>query len=230
MEKNNRNGVGVFYGVIGVATLVVAVIGATFAWFTASAGSNATDITAGSKTANTLTFTTVSNLKDNLIPVDDGDSKFPSFIGVDSAKCKDLNQNDICSVYQFTIGNTGTIAQQIGVTFTPKVNTFENLWYAVYEGTDFTKTPVVAKTKLVNGSVAPIVFSELSQVLGAAGTANASKTYSLVLWIKEANTNQTTADAGKSFTAGINVGTGTAKPDGTFEGGITGVLGTAGTP
>lgn len=38
----NKNGQGVFYGVIGVATLVVAIIGATFAYFSASvtAGNN----------------------------------------------------------------------------------------------------------------------------------------------------------------------------------------------
>ena len=33
----NNNGRGIFYGVIGVATLVVAIIGATFAFFAASA-------------------------------------------------------------------------------------------------------------------------------------------------------------------------------------------------
>ena len=34
--NNNNNGKGIFYGVIGVATLVVAIIGATFAYFAAS--------------------------------------------------------------------------------------------------------------------------------------------------------------------------------------------------
>ena len=36
MEENNRKGPGVFYAVVGVATLVVAIIGATFAYFSAS--------------------------------------------------------------------------------------------------------------------------------------------------------------------------------------------------
>ena len=41
-EQKNNNGRGIFYGVIGVATLVVAIIGATFAYFTATqnAGNN----------------------------------------------------------------------------------------------------------------------------------------------------------------------------------------------
>ena len=40
MEENNRKGTGVFYAVVGVATLVVAIIGATFAYFSASATNN----------------------------------------------------------------------------------------------------------------------------------------------------------------------------------------------
>ena len=39
MEENNRKGPGVFYAVVGVATLVVAIIGATFAYFSAQATS-----------------------------------------------------------------------------------------------------------------------------------------------------------------------------------------------
>jgi len=47
-EMNERNsGRGIFYGVIGVATLVVAIIGATFAYFTASAQTTYTDQIAG---------------------------------------------------------------------------------------------------------------------------------------------------------------------------------------
>ena len=39
MIEMENNGRGIFYGVIGVATLVVAIIGATFAYFSAQAGS-----------------------------------------------------------------------------------------------------------------------------------------------------------------------------------------------
>ncbi len=46
MEENNRKGTGVFYAVVGVATLVVAIIGATFAYFSASADAE-TQITGG---------------------------------------------------------------------------------------------------------------------------------------------------------------------------------------
>jgi len=43
----NNKGRGIFYGVIGVATLVVAIIGATFAYFSAQATTNNDAITAG---------------------------------------------------------------------------------------------------------------------------------------------------------------------------------------
>lgn len=35
----NSKGRGIFLGVVSVATLIVAIIGATFAWFSASVGS-----------------------------------------------------------------------------------------------------------------------------------------------------------------------------------------------
>ena len=46
-EENNRKGPGVFYAVVGVATLVVAIIGATFAFFSAQATATGEAITGG---------------------------------------------------------------------------------------------------------------------------------------------------------------------------------------
>ena len=43
---DNKNGQGIFYGVIGVATLVVAIVGATFSFFSATANSNIDALTA----------------------------------------------------------------------------------------------------------------------------------------------------------------------------------------
>lgn len=45
--EENRKGPGIFYAVVGVATLVVAIIGATFAYFSASANSTGDTITGG---------------------------------------------------------------------------------------------------------------------------------------------------------------------------------------
>ena len=55
-EEKKNNGRGIFYGVIGVATLVVAIIGATFAYFTATGTDNGT-ITGNIRRSLTCTFT-----------------------------------------------------------------------------------------------------------------------------------------------------------------------------
>ena len=65
--ENNNNGRGIFYGVIGVATLVVAVIGATFAYFSASI-SSAEDVIGANSTSITLELTeNTTGIKRNLI-------------------------------------------------------------------------------------------------------------------------------------------------------------------
>lgn len=85
-RKNNRN---VFYAIMGVATLVITLIGATFAYFVATTNSAANAITTGSTTIslkfddNTATAATgahkvtdgsggelTTGIKDDLIPVD----------------------------------------------------------------------------------------------------------------------------------------------------------------
>ena len=47
MEENNRKGPGIFYAVVGVATLVVAIIGATFAYFSAATAAKGDAIKGG---------------------------------------------------------------------------------------------------------------------------------------------------------------------------------------
>jgi hypothetical protein len=110
----NRNGQGIFYGVIGVATLVVAIIGATFAFFSASASSAANAISASGANIS-LTYTDVkTGVKANLIPVDSSLTRFPSVVGITADKCKDDNGNNICSALQFTVGNpAGNAAQSL---------------------------------------------------------------------------------------------------------------------
>ena len=75
----NKNGQGIFYGVIGVATLVVAIIGATFAYFSAAGSVNYAQNIAGgtndqlsgalSATVEKIDLQTASGVaSDNLVP------------------------------------------------------------------------------------------------------------------------------------------------------------------
>lgn len=243
-NNNNNNGRGIFYGVIGVATLVVAIIGATFAFFAASTNSATNAITAASSTAGNLTLTQVTTgLKTNLIPVNETLGGFKSAVGLAANKCVDTVGNNICSVYQFTVTNGSAQAQSAYFYFTPSSNSFTNLHYAVFKGTpssyDVTGTAVkdsgtataagnaaagalvIGDTALVSGNTTRQEWTNLTQLLAANG---GSATYTVVLWVHETGNDQTSADAGKAFAAGVTITTGSMNATGQATSGITGVL------
>lgn len=106
-EERNNNGRGIFYGVIGVATLIVAIIGATFAYFTATQSNNNT-IT-GNAAAITFSLavnkvTTVDNEK-GMIPMTDA---MVEAAVTASTPCQDDNGNAVCQIYKITVTNGGT--------------------------------------------------------------------------------------------------------------------------
>jgi len=223
MERNENNGRGIFYGVIGVATLVVAIIGATFAYFSAAAGTNTPFNTAGASI--TLTWNETDYYQTNLIPVETGfkDGDAQAALDVDAAKtafatsnyvgeavCKDKNQNAICSMYQFTIGNPAesTANQQVYASITASVNTIQNLKYAIFEGTpqDIFKTTTKWNVNDTNGTGSLVVQARPMQTerltwLDQVLDPGESHTYTVVMWIEEIGTVQ---PQGGSLTARID--------------------------
>ncbi len=133
MEENNRKGPGVFYAVVGVATLVVAIIGATFAYFSASTGAQGSDvinnetqfIDNASLTLNVerVVFNGTTAAYDTLVPAFFGASGEPATLNVATpasltatevgrmltAKCE-KNGYTGCHVYRITISSTQTVA------------------------------------------------------------------------------------------------------------------------
>lgn len=233
----NNNGRGIFYGVIGVATLIVAIIGATFAYFTATASSNVDAVTAAGATVTLSWNEDNKGLHSGLIPVAANTDKFNKKVTNTADGCKDDKGNRICSVYTFTIGNPSeTTAQQIYASLRPSKNEFTttNLKFAVFSGTaadvassiqtvDTTpsKTPATAqpgdlmiKAKSISGS-SVIDLTELNELL----PASQDRTYTVVLWIDEAGEEQN-ADQGKLFNGGIFFTT----QNGESANGITGIL------
>ena len=125
MNEQKNNGRGIFYGVIGVATLVVAIIGATFAYFTASqdiqnavTGNMATitfdlKVTKVTKAdeakggmipmSNTMVEAALTG-KEDVLSGGDGD------VGADSDPeiCVDDNGNAVCQIYKIAVINGGT--------------------------------------------------------------------------------------------------------------------------
>lgn len=228
----NRNGRGIFYGVIGVATLVVAIIGATFAYFTATANTSATPITATGGEVS-LTATKVDSLNHTkLIPLDVENTNFVTggFVGVadtetGSGDCHDKRGNEICSVFTVTLANPSSSSQQIFTTFIPTANTFTNLYMAIFKGTianvnsstnkwkvDTTAEKAITtaadgdlllgKTKVGTAGAAMNLSSKLDQVLAGSGNT----TFTILVWIDETDDVQD-ADQGANFSGYFNFST-----------------------
>lgn len=245
MENNNNNGRGIFYGVIGVATLIVAIIGATFAYFSATANSATNAVTASGANVSLTWNEDPNGLQTNLIPVDVTQSGFLTTPGNTATDCHDQNSNVVCSTYTFTVTNpdTNTAAQRIYAQLKPVSNTFTNLHFAMFKGTaadvksgsvkfDVDGTAVTTDsnpTKHIIGANGDLVITktkltknstaaiDLNPVEQVLGVGE-SVTYTIVLWIDETGEAQN-EDQGQAFAGGVFITT--EKGSGT---GITGVL------
>lgn len=112
MNEQKNNGRGIFYGVIGVATLVVAIIGATFAYFTAT-GSNNNVITGNMATIqfglNVTKVTHVDETNGGMIPMSNNMVEAAvSNSTANGGTCVDNNGNAVCQIYKIDVNNTGT--------------------------------------------------------------------------------------------------------------------------
>ena len=136
--ENNGKGSSIFYGVIGVATLIITIIGATFAYFSASINSDNGAATAQGATLKLAFSDDAKGHKENLIPIDVTLPEFNTgdFVGDGPTDCDDINGNFICSVYEFTITNPSDspAAQRIYGSIKPSVNSFSNFKLAVFKG------------------------------------------------------------------------------------------------
>ena len=113
-EQRKNNGRGIFYGVIGVATLVVAIIGATFAYFTATGNDNGTikgNMASITFSLNVTKVTHVDETKGGMIPM--SNSMVQAAVshvgeGTNNGTCVDDSGNAVCQIYKITVTNTGS--------------------------------------------------------------------------------------------------------------------------
>ena len=190
----NNNGKGIFYGVIGVATLVVAIIGATFAYFSATT-SNGEVIQGEAATVGlNLEVTKVStDASGGLIPMTDADvSKgLAGDTATDNKKCVDKNGNTVCQVYKIVVTNTGSSTAVVNGTLTITGASFANLKWQLLTGTS---DNALSTTTTYN----PIATTSLvtSQTLQPT---TGSATYYVMVWISNLASDQSENDTG-SFT------------------------------
>ena len=115
-KENERKGNGIFLGIVGVATLIVAIIGASFAYFSAQAASaeNAVNLTAYEFNAS-LSMQEIDPSDAKLIPVDPvgtvegatspNNTNLAYSLNVADHKCVDSQGYKICSLYEISITN-----------------------------------------------------------------------------------------------------------------------------
>ena len=161
MENNNKKG-NLFYLVIGMLTLVVAVIGATFAFFSASAnddtiggdiaeaGGLLLDVKAITYDPTDTTFNTTTG--NDIIPLNlitnqtlktgseteyvDAVSQFEKAM---DRKCRDDLGNNICEVYKITVSNqSATSAIQIRGTLS-LTSTAANMYWKLINAVSETR-------------------------------------------------------------------------------------------
>ena len=195
MENNNKRQT-IFLSVVGIATLLVAIIGATFAWFTATAGGETkTVVKTGTLSIEYVSsgegagrVLDASNLKPAttdqvLAAYQAGDCKFAG----DEASATET----ICAFAKVTVKNTGTLYAKIDADFTITDNTYEDnkLMYSAVtdEPTALTGAPVGADVTLPTAqTLAP----------------QATNSFTFLLWLDQTAENN---NANKTFTASINV-------------------------
>lgn len=194
MNENN-NGRGLFYGVIGVATLIVAIIGATFAYFSVSANiANNSDIAGStvelSETTITGTLTRVTPSTVSMVPLKTEELQ-KGITGEGNQKCIDENGAKVCDIYTLTINNTSNAPVSLAGNLNITATDMADLRWSLLESPD---SATGATAKAVSDTV--IVANEV--LAAKTGT----KTYHFVIWFNETEENQNT-QAGKSYTGTV---------------------------
>lgn len=212
MEENNRKGPGVFYAVVGVATLVVAIIGATFAFFSASNVDPNTDTVQG----QTATAASVTLSVTQVFP--DAESGLSAKLGrivplkatdmgtALTNKCVDKNGYVACQVYKVVVANGSADPVYVRPKAKLAAGDLTDLKWQVLTGTsekDFAVTGL-AVTDHTD-------YTPLTDLNGGKGvsvdntTAEAGRTFYFVVWLDETDVDQTEAQAGKTFGGTVTV-------------------------
>ena len=191
----------------------MSIIGATFAYFVASASGNEGNVQAGAaNVAGTLTLSETVDYRQNMIPVTETIMKTSykrtdKATGTGTGRCEGYSAAggntvyNLCSIYQFTVSNTASIAQTIYASLTANTNTFTNLKYCIFEGEAGTSDTekVACRNMPAKGTTDSNIFSEVIPA------TNGTHTYTLVMYINETTKDQTSADSGKAFTGTISI-------------------------
>ena len=229
----NKNGQGIFYGVIGVATLVVAIIGATFAYFSAAVTTNYTNNIAGGTLDNLASSLSINVAKvdlggnaasgDNLVPTDLRRANAGDIQNALVHKCVD-NGYTGCHLYKIT-ASSATALENAKITlddlvYTPSTNgaaANNTDWeYTVFQTsvalgtTDFTSSDTVTLTSGANGTFDIALNDATDDVtIHDAALNSTGVVYYLMILLHDDNPNGANTEVDAQNVGGSNDATGT---------------------
>ena len=217
----NSKGRGIFLGVVSVATLIVAIIGATFAWFSASIGSGENDVNLtayqfDAKLTVERVFPTAENASKKIIPfVPDkvlregqGDQTNNMNYALNEAtkKCVDSSGYLVCSLYKITVTNNGSDAIELDGSVTTMETTPTETGTTMTANGDlkaqiisyaegkYTYTHNLSKALALPNTVkgsGKLIMEPATLTVGATPGANTAELYVLV-WLNDTTENQST--------------------------------------
>ena len=196
-EEKKKSGFGFFYGVLGVSTLVIAIIGATFAYFTATATDNSTISGQAATAGLSLNITHLSTAATaGLIPLNTSDLQ-KAVTGDANATgnpkyCLDKDNNSVCQIYSIAVTNEGTSAAAVSGTLDlePDIDTDANSEFAHLQW------ELLTNASTVNTSATAHSTGTSNITTNTSIAANGTETWYIIVWIDNINNPQEDVDKG----------------------------------
>ena len=210
----NSKGRGIFLGVVSVATLIVAIIGATFAWFSASVGSGENDVNLtayqfDAKLTVERVFPTAENASKKIIPFvpdkvlregqENETNNMNYALNEATNKCVDSSGYLVCSLYKITVTNNGSDAIELdgsvttmetGTTLTANGDLKAQI--ISYADGKYTYTHNLSKALALPNTVrgsGKLIMDPATLTVGATPGANTAELYVLV-WLNDTTESQ----------------------------------------
>ena len=216
-KKKNVNN-KTFILIVAIATLMLSITGATYAYFALTIN-NANNITGTTATTSMTIAVEEQALKtpntSKMVP--QLSEAIPAAIN-SSNKCVDANGNIVCKVYKITITNTSSAGGIVNGTikFTD-YNTPNLRWRRIKDATSVDTATTGSynasgvsvtkdlETDLISGSeCVPSNASKRANCTNVSLAASGgTQTYYIVVWLWETGSDQTSVDAGKTFHATV---------------------------
>lgn len=194
---DETKGRDIFLGVIGVLTLVVAIVGATFAYFSTQVNSAENSVNLNSyQFATTMSFSAVYPTGDykKLIPLDSkntGGADSTTYLDKAlSQGCVDAKGYQVCAVYEATLNNTAdevVLSPSLSVSTNEFVDESSSNVYALLATANGSETKPTAFTYVRNNATNIIADSNPLTLNGSSTVTlgkDATAKYYLILWLE----------------------------------------------